>query len=41
MTEIAVVMKERRDGISSIGGFRSVYYMIKVTLAILMERLRR
>ena len=41
VTEIPVVMKERREGISSIGGFRSVYYMIKVTLAILMERLRR
>lgn len=41
VTEIPVVMKEREEGTSSIGGFRSVYYMIKVTLAILMERIRR
>ncbi|MCI8585099.1 MAG: glycosyltransferase family 2 protein [Lachnospiraceae bacterium] len=41
VTEVPVVMKERKEGTSSIGGFRSAYYMIKVTLAILMERLRR
>ena len=41
VTEMPVVMKERKEGTSSIGGLRSVYYMIKVTLAILMERLRR
>lgn len=40
VTEVPVVMKEREEGTSSIGGFKSVYYMIKVTLAILMERLR-
>lgn len=40
VTEVPVVMKEREEGTSSIGGFRSIYYMIKVTLAILMERLR-
>lgn len=40
VTEVPVIMKERKEGTSSIGGFRSVYYMIKVTLAILMERLR-
>ena len=38
--EVPVIMKEREEGTSSIGGFRSVYYMIKVTLAIFMERLR-
>ncbi len=41
VTEVPVVMKKREEGISSIGGVKSVYYMIKVTLAILMERLRR
>lgn len=41
VTEVPVVMKKREEGTSSIGGVRSVYYMIKVTLAILMERLRR
>ena len=40
VTEVPVIMKARKEGTSSIGGFRSVYYMIKVTLAILMERLR-
>lgn len=40
VTEVPVVMKEREEGASSIGGFKSIYYMIKVTLAILMERLR-
>ncbi|MCD8363223.1 MAG: glycosyltransferase family 2 protein [Lachnospiraceae bacterium] len=41
VTEIPVVMRERREGDSSIGGVISVYYMIKVTLAILMECLRK
>ncbi len=40
VTEIPVVMKKREEGTSSIGGVKSVYYMIKVTLAVLMERLR-
>lgn len=38
--EIPVEMKERSAGVSSISFSRSVYYMIKVTLAILIERLR-
>lgn len=41
VTEMPVIMREREEGTSSIGGVRSVYYMIKVTLAVLMERLRR
>lgn len=41
VTEVPVVMREREEGTSSIGTARAVYYMIKVTLAILMERLRR
>lgn len=32
--EVAVTMKERQGGVSSIGTFASVYYMFKVTLAI-------
>lgn len=40
VTEMPVIMKKREEGTSSIGGLKSVYYMIKVTLAILMERLR-
>ena len=41
VTELPVVMREREEGSSSIAGFKSAYYMITVTLAILMERLRR
>ena len=38
--EIPVVMRARQGGVSSITMKRSVYYMVKVTLAILMEWLR-
>jgi len=36
ITEVSAVMHERAGGISSIRAFGSVYYMIKVTLAILL-----
>lgn len=36
LSEIPVNMLERQGGSSSIGGFSSVYYMIKVTLAIFL-----
>ena len=39
--EIPVVMKSREGGVSSINPTKSVYYMIKVTLAILVERIRK
>lgn len=39
--EIPVKMRERRGGVSSINIKRSVYYMIKVTIAIVIERIRR
>ena len=39
--EIPVIMKEREGGVSSISLKKSVYYMIKVTLAILIERIRK
>ncbi|MBE6001020.1 MAG: glycosyltransferase family 2 protein [Eubacteriales bacterium] len=38
--EVPVIMKERESGESSISLNKSVYYMIKVTLAIIIERLR-
>lgn len=38
--EIPVVMKERQGGVSSISMSKSIYYMVKVTLAILIERIR-
>lgn len=39
--ELPVIMREREEGTSSIAGPKSAYYMIKVTLAIFMEILRR
>lgn len=39
--EVPVLMKERQGGESSINASKSVYYMIKVSLAILIENLRK
>lgn len=39
--EIPVIMKERSGGVSSISMKNSVYYMIKVSMAILIERIRK
>jgi hypothetical protein len=36
--EVPVVMSERVGGQSSISGFKSVYYMVKVSIAILITR---
>jgi glycosyltransferase involved in cell wall biosynthesis len=41
LREIPVTMKPRAGGRSSITPFRSIYYMFKVTLAILIGLLRR
>lgn len=38
--ELPVIMNERVGGVSSISPFNSIYYMIKVTIAILMEKIR-
>lgn len=38
--EMPVIMRERAGGVSSISPRKSIYYMIKVTLAILMECFR-
>lgn len=38
--EIPVIMNERQGGVSSISMSKSVYYMIKVSLAILFVKLR-
>ena len=38
--EIPVVMRERQGGVSSINMKRAVYYMVKVSLAIIIEALR-
>lgn len=39
--EIPVLMNERENGVSSISMWKSVYYMIKVSLAILMAVIRK
>ncbi len=40
IVEIPVMMRDRRTGRSSIGVTAAVYYMIKVTIAIILERIR-
>lgn len=39
--EVPVVMRERQGGFSSIGGLSTIYYMVKVTLAITIASLGR
>ncbi|MFO7766097.1 MAG: DUF2304 family protein [Pelovirga sp.] len=41
LSEVAVEMRERQGGGSSITGIRGAYYMIKVVLAVLMTALRK
>jgi glycosyltransferase involved in cell wall biosynthesis len=40
IVEVPVIMKERQGGISSIGFFSSIYYMFKVSLAIIYTFIR-
>jgi glycosyltransferase involved in cell wall biosynthesis len=39
--EVPVVMQERKGGVSSISRVKSVYYMVKVSLAIAIDVLRK
>lgn len=41
VTEIPVVMNEREEGVSSISLRNSIYYMIKVSFAILIARMKK
>lgn len=41
VTEIPVVMNEREEGVSSISLKNSIYYMIKVSFAILIARMKK
>jgi len=41
IAEVPVKMRKRQSGHSSIGYVRSLYYMVKVTLAILLNMIRR
>lgn len=38
VTEVPVVMRERMGGTSSIHSFKSIYYMIKVSVSIILKR---
>jgi glycosyltransferase involved in cell wall biosynthesis len=40
VTEVPVIMRERQGGQSSISGYTSVYYMLKVTLAVMLAYFR-
>jgi len=40
VTEVAVKMRERQGGRSSISGYQSIYYMLKVTVAVVLTYLR-
>lgn len=41
VAEMPVVMRAREEGVSSISLKKSFYYMIKVTLAMIIERIRK
>ncbi|MCR5508409.1 MAG: glycosyltransferase family 2 protein, partial [Lachnospiraceae bacterium] len=41
VVEVPVKMRERSGGVSSIHARASVYYMIKVTMAVILERMRK
>ena len=41
VTEMPVVMNEREEGVSSISMRKSIYYMIKVSCAILIARMKK
>ncbi len=41
IAETPVAMRERQGGVSSIGFFAGIYYIIKVTLGLLLTRLRK
>ena len=41
MKEMAVVMNEREEGKSSISALNSIYYMIKVSFAVLVAAVNR
>lgn len=40
IAEVAVEMQERQGGTSSIGSFSAVYYMVKVTMAMMFSYIR-
>ncbi len=40
IAEVPVTMRERQGGVSSIGLFAGLYYVVKVTIGLLVQRLR-
>lgn len=40
VAEVPVQMSERQGGVSSINAFKSIYYMVKVSLAVLLTGIR-
>lgn len=41
VVEVPVIMNERKEGVSSISPGKSIYYMIKVTIAMIIARLKK
>ena len=41
VVEVSVAMRSRQGGVSSIGFLTGIYYMVKVTLGLLLTRLRK
>lgn len=41
VVEVPVIMNERTGGVSSISAGKSIYYMIKVTIAMIIARIRK
>ena len=41
IAEVSVAMQQRKGGRSSITPFRSIYYMIKVLIAVLIDLMKR
>jgi glycosyltransferase involved in cell wall biosynthesis len=41
ISEVPVVMSERQGGVSSISPLKSIYYMIKVSIAIVIDGMRK
>ncbi len=41
IAEVPVVMRERQGGVSSIGLFAGVYYVVKVSIGLFVQRLRK
>jgi len=39
--EVSVEMKDRQGGTSSITPFKSIYYMVKVSISVLMQRIKK